>query len=373
MSRFGLVFIVGLLTTLPSFACSVPVFRYALERWQPARYDLFVYHRGALTPADRTAVGRFEAAALRANARVIDADLDARIDENVRAIWDQEGQPAALPRLVLRYPESSPKVASVWSGPLSTDPNLLFDSAGRRELFDRLTAGYAGAVILLLSGDGPADDAARKLLRSQLPHIASQIKLPAPTDDGPQVISELPLRIEFPVVEVARTPSEELFVRMLIGSEAGLSAVNGPIAFPVFGRGRALCSLHDKELRDPTELQRSMEFLCRECSCQVKELNPGVDLLITANWDIVFEAERGPQPRTLAVAAETRAAGPWNNVGELRSAPPAGYHAAEIETGAPNRQPRSWLLRIGTAAAAFLVLLTGYWALRGRRAASPSS
>ena len=30
-------------------ACSVPVFRYALERWQADPYEVFVFHRGPLT------------------------------------------------------------------------------------------------------------------------------------------------------------------------------------------------------------------------------------------------------------------------------------------------------------------------------------
>jgi hypothetical protein len=42
------------------FACSVPVFRYALERWQPSKYELVVFHKGPLRPADRDAVGRFD-------------------------------------------------------------------------------------------------------------------------------------------------------------------------------------------------------------------------------------------------------------------------------------------------------------------------
>lgn len=368
MSRFGLVFFVSILMTVPSFACSMPVFRYALEHWQPSRYELIVYHRGPLTPSDREAVGRFESAAGAANARVIDADLDARLDDSVRAIWEREGKVQTLPRVYLRYPEAGPQISSIWSGPLSTEPTSLLTSPCRLEVFDRLSTGNAGVVILLLSGEPTADDVARDLLRRELPRIARGIKLPAPTDEGPQVASELPLRIEFPIVEVARTPGEDLFVRLLLGSEEGLPEVKGPIAFPVFGRGRALCSLHGKDLREPSELQRSMEFLCRECSCQVKELNPGIDLLLAANWDLIFEAKRGPQPRVIAVSAETRSSEAREHKGEVRSPPPHGYPAAEIETRESALPSRSRLLRIGTIGAAALVLLTGYWVLRSRRA-----
>jgi hypothetical protein len=372
MRRFGLVLTALLTIALPSFACSVPVFRYALERWQPARYDLVVYHHRPLSPADRATFRQLESAARTANVRLTDADLDGRVGPDLKAVWVREGKDAALPRIVLRYPDTKPEVPSVWTGPLTAEATALFDSPARRAIFDRLTVGYAGVVILLLSGDATADDAARSMLRAELPRIAARVKLPAPTDEGPQVESELPLRIEFPVVEVSRTPAEEALVRMLVGSEDGLAAVKGPIAFPVFGRGRALCSLHGKDLTDPTELQRSLEFLVGACSCLVKELNPGVDLLLSANWDTVFDAQRGPPPRVVAAneppAAETRPAGAFSAApAELRSPPPTGYSAGGLGTAVSNSAGRSPWLRLGTVAAAALVLLTGFWALRSRR------
>lgn len=378
MARFGPALCAVLLACPSLHACSVPVFRYALERWQPARYELVLYHRGPLPAADRDAAGRLEKAVGPANVVVTDIDLDTSSDRRLRAVWEHEGKDVPLPRLVLRYPDAGPQIPSLWSGPVSADalPALL-DSPARRQLFDRLTTGHAAAVVLLLSGDATADEAARTFLRAELPKIASQIELPAKTDDGPQVQSVMPLRVGFPVIEVARTPAEDVFVRMLLGSEDGLDKVKGPIAFPVFGRGRALCSLHGKDLQKPGELRRSLEFLCRACSCQVKELNPGVDLLIAGSWDLVFAAERGPAPRvvpapTTPITAETRlapAAGPPPV--ESRSPPPPGYSAVEaVEDRAPPRRRAPWL-RLGTVGAAALVVLTGLWALRSRRPPPP--
>ena len=37
------------LSATPSWACSVPVYRYALERWWPDPYEVIVFHRGELT------------------------------------------------------------------------------------------------------------------------------------------------------------------------------------------------------------------------------------------------------------------------------------------------------------------------------------
>jgi hypothetical protein len=376
MARFGLTLFACLLFGPQTFACSVPVFRYALERWQPAKYELVVYHRGPLSRGDMDAVRRFEATAVRANVRITDADLDGRLDVDLQAVWDREGKDDVLPRLVLRYPDSSSQVPSVWSRPLSADREMIFNSPARRAVFERLTAGHAAVVVLLLSGDPAADQAARSLLQAELSRIADGIELPRPAEDGPQVQSELPLWIDFPVIEVPRTPAEDTLVRLLLGSEDGLADVKGPIAFPVFGRGRALCSLHGNDLTSPAELKRSLEFLCKACSCQVKELNPGVDLLMTANWDVVFDAERGPAPRVVATsgsrAAETRAHSAGEaSAGERRAAPPAGYSAAELEPGPRQPSARSPLLRLGTAAAGLLVLVTGFWAFRGRRTPPP--
>ena len=42
--------VTGLLILAPAVgqACSIPVFRYALERWQPSPYDVLIFHRGPL-------------------------------------------------------------------------------------------------------------------------------------------------------------------------------------------------------------------------------------------------------------------------------------------------------------------------------------
>jgi len=370
MVRFGLTLAACLLTGLPSFASSVPVFRYALEQRQPGRYELIVYHRGPLSPADGAALRELTGTARNTNVRVTVADLDLRTDPDLLQIWERDGKGVALPRLVLRFPGSKPEVPSVWSGPLTGDA-LPFDSPARRAVFDHLTNGNAAVVVLLLSGDGPADAAARTWLRAELPRIAARIQLPEPTADGPQVQSELPMRLEFPVVELPRTGEESLFVRVLLGSDDGLEHVKGPIAFPVFGRGRVLCSLHDNDLNDTAKLRRSLEFLCGPFSFEVKEQNPGMDLLVAGNWDRIFDVQRGPAPRVVTAdglpIAKTR---PTARIlaapAQFRSAPPAGYAAGEMEPGDHSSARRPWL-RIGTVAAAGLVLLMLLWALRGRR------
>ena len=41
---------VFLMSGSAAVACNIPVFRYALERWQPDNCELILFHRGPLTP-----------------------------------------------------------------------------------------------------------------------------------------------------------------------------------------------------------------------------------------------------------------------------------------------------------------------------------
>jgi hypothetical protein len=157
----------------------------------------------------------------------------------------------------------------------------------RRQLVKRIGAGETAVWLLLESGDRRKDDEAARLLESRLKQLTTTLKLPELTDapedrvtpDGP------PLRIAFSVIRLSRTDAaEQLLVSMLLHSEEDLMDSKEPMAFPVFGRGRALWALIGKGINDDT-IEEAGAFLVGPCSCQVKRLNPGTDLLIAADWD----------------------------------------------------------------------------------------
>jgi hypothetical protein len=62
-------------------------------------------------------------------------------------------------------------------------------------------------------------------------------------------------------------------------------------------------ALHGEQLR-PIQIERWASFLCDGCSCRVKEANPGVDLLIRADWEEMLEtaAEKTPASKAALVA-----------------------------------------------------------------------
>ena len=156
---------IGLLLIAPatSRACSIPVFRYALERWQPSPYDVLIYHRGPLVDADRKAVAEFEKLAHGANLEVTEVDLDRKGDIELKAIWEKHGGKNPLPWVIIRFPESEVKTPPAWSGPLDVARlKPLIDSPMRQRIVRNLFRGDSAIFILLESGDDKADADARR-------------------------------------------------------------------------------------------------------------------------------------------------------------------------------------------------------------------
>jgi hypothetical protein len=289
------------LLILPAQAagCSIPVFRYALERWQPSTYELIVYHRGALKDVERKELVRVKAAAAGANVEVAEVDLDGKVDPEFAAVWKKHAA-ETFPWVIGRFPDADLKSPLAWAGPLDTAKiGPLLDSPLRRQIVRDLFRGESVVFILMDSGDATKDTAAAKLLDDELPRLRKAIVLPTPTRDGPQVRSEIPVQVSFACRRLSRTNAEECcLIDLLTRCEDGLDKAKGPIVFAVVGRGRVLTALHGKDLT-AKQLEETARFLCGACSCQVKELNPGVDLLFTARWEAFLEIETLPAPRPL--------------------------------------------------------------------------
>jgi len=101
------------------------------------------------------------------------------------------------------------------------------------------------------------------------------------------------LVLRFSVVRLSRSDPREAFtLAMLERQRAG-----APTAYPVFGRGRVLVPLPQKDLT-PENIEEVCAFLTGECSCQVKEAQIGWDLLVQCNWD--EELERVDEERHAA-------------------------------------------------------------------------
>jgi hypothetical protein len=239
------------------------------------------------------------------------------------------------------------------------DAKPLLESPARSDLGQRLLRGDAVVWVMLDSGDAAQDESVSMLLTNELKRLESVLKLPPPAADDPAPRSALPLRIAFSIQHLARdAKGEELFRRMLLHGE---DVEQGKVAVvPVFGRGRALTALSGLEL-SPRILSQAAAFLCGACSCEVKELNPGKDLLLAANWESVFAGSPPPPPSALKiVAGETVPIAPGN----LAATTPAIPRASNV----PNERRGMKLLAGATLAfVCIIVLIIGLAMLRSLR------
>jgi hypothetical protein len=113
---------------------------------------------------------------------------------------------------------------------------------------------------------------------------------------GSELHSEVPLLVQFSLLELDPTDKREQFlVRLLTGFEPEAVSDGEPLLIPVFGRGRALEVIPARDIDDHL-IEDVTLFLMGACSCQVKEQNPGFDLLMTVDWDKQLFGEDGHRP-----------------------------------------------------------------------------
>jgi hypothetical protein len=289
--------VAGAVTT--ASACSIPVFRYALEHWHPDAYLVYVFHRGELTPEQSE-----QLAALQpkrpdgvpiTNVKVQSINLDGDLDDETRTLWESH-QSETLPWLVVQKagPARSPAI-DVWSGELNAaNVALLVDSPARKFISERLLAGESVVWLFLDSGDTEKDDAAYTLLTSELERLKGTLELPPidPADAAELSVAPEGLKLSFQAKRIAREdPAEAALVQMLLSVEPDVRQepyIHMPMAFPVFGRGCALYTLAGDGI-NPRTIEDACRFLIGGCQCTVKEQNPGSDLLLAVDWDLYVE------------------------------------------------------------------------------------
>ena len=290
--------LISLVSATVTNACSVPVFRYALERWQPDTFQALVLHRGSLSDEQKKLIDAFERSEgkNRANVELVTVDLDAAPPPELLSLLEKQKE-TELPRILLMPPPFTGSSTPLWSGKLEDKTSLpgfnaQVDSPVRRETVKRLLAGDSAVWICLESGNKEADDKAFKLLDAQLAKLGKELKLPEQTpedleDPDSQVrFEKLPVRIAFSTIRVSRDNSQEKgLIDQLMKTEDDLLEESGkPMVFPVFGRGRALWAYIGAGINEEN-IAEAAQFLIGPCSCQIKRQNPGSDLLLTADWE----------------------------------------------------------------------------------------
>lgn len=311
LSAIWISLVLSLASGTAARACQVPVFRYALERWAPAEYRVSVPSaETVLTDAEKKALEL-----LRASPR------DATNPVNLAIEADPPPPGASGPaQFVLHYPQKArdPRKQVIWQAPL-TEQNVqrLLDSPLRREMRSRLLAGQSAVWVLVESGDAAKDYAAASVMTAALDHAQSSLKLPdgvIPASEAAKgagakgneqadaLRSDLPLKIEFSLLRLQRNdPAEATLLAMLTHLEDDLvDLASEPMVFPVFGRGRVIEPLIAAGITKENVMEHS-GYLCGACSCEVKDQNPGIDLLVAANWEPV---DTTPKLEIIRIAPE---------------------------------------------------------------------
>lgn len=358
-----------LLTPMLASACSVPVFRYGLEHWLPDAFEALVFHRGTLTEEQSDAIAilkreKNDGRSLNLSVRTV--DLDNPADAEWQEAWNAlKGD--SLPWMIVR---PNPRTGINWlriSRALTPEnARLLIDSPARREFASRIAAGQSTVWLLLKSGDSGKDTAAAKQLKERIKYLHTILKLPQldAADVANGLISVPPedLRLEFSVLEISRDdPAEELFVKMLLGTESDLAELSEPIAFPIFGRGRALYALVGKGINNET-IDQAAIYLTGSCSCEVKEQNPGVDLLMAAHWEEIV----APTKKTNVQSQATNTVPFTNLVADNLPQVVRFDGSAKKEPIVEETTGFAWMPMLGVIAGALLVMLLIKWARAAR-------
>ncbi|MEX2382122.1 MAG: hypothetical protein WD490_07050 [Opitutales bacterium] len=253
-----------LITPAALFACTVPVFRYALERWAPDPHLLlYAGETGAWSEP-----------------------LDSGMHHtNLYALRDSEDS-LAPGEVRLVFEES---MYEWWRGPMDAETlERLVDSPLRRKVAGQLLSGTSTVFVLVQSGDTEADATAETEARRVLALLQQTLELPEASEydaDDPrgQSMTKLPLKLEFSLLVLeSGDDAEEFFRKQLLAVVEG-PPEEGPVLAAVFGRGRAI-SLPASNINEDI-LTELCWFLVGPCSCQVKALNPGHDLILTADWE----------------------------------------------------------------------------------------
>lgn len=263
-------------------ACTIPVFRYALECWEADPYTAIVFYKEPLTAAEKNAIAGANRSPVNLDIRL--ADLNGELPAELKKLWEREQPQAVLPWMVIRYPGVFWEILqcdTLWAGTFDEKAlAMVVDSPARAQVAAAILHGVSVVWIFIESGNKPEDDAKIQVLEDCLAWVTQEAELMK--EDGEGVMVE---KIVFRVIRLSRDdPREAMFIRMLLLTDPDHEAYKDqPITFPIFGQGRAIWPLIGEGI-NTNIIKATCAFMLGFCSCEVKDMNPGTDMLIQADW-----------------------------------------------------------------------------------------
>ncbi len=266
-------------------ACTIPVFRYALDRWETDRFKLTVPATTAQN-AELTDVLR----PLRANGK---ANLDIATARD-----------ASITKAELLDSKTSSQL--IWSGDLDKSTlAAVLDSPGRTEILKRILAGES-VVWVIVDSDKPEDQAEIARIEKRLKFLENVAALPIqdPNDPDSQLGPGPALLLKFTTLRLrSDDPAEKLLINMLAGPTGKVDPAQGSFAAAVFGKGRVLGAWPLTHL-DDTALEEACMFLVGRCSCRLKNDNPGWDILLNVDWPKALQEAADKKTTTTSESAK---------------------------------------------------------------------
>lgn len=327
------VLVVLVIIPVSVFACKVPVFRYALERWDVDRYTLVVMLNGEPDDEIAQAIQRVtEVSATDA------ANIELQVIDVAKLSPQQQWQlenfdpTVETPHLQIFYPERKGQRKLCWEGALTNSTlDTWLSSPLRSKVADKLVAGASAVFILVECEDAELNQKVAATLHLGVQQAMAEIRIPegviprfganeylqqhpeASLDDV--LRCDVPLKVDFEIDRLAFDDKEEEALRAM-GSGLAASS-SGPWLIPIFGRGRMLDAIDAKEL-SVQKVMNACQYMVGECSCTVKTQNPGVDLLMAANWSealggdtvVIVDSQADLSPQLVEIPSGTTAETP---------------------------------------------------------------
>ena len=290
-----------------TFACDTPVYRYAMYRWEPSPYEVYHFHSADMQQAFTSAKEQLNDARNEKvsplNVAVYPVDLakDAElktVPRDVRRIWQQKVEEGIKTPATLIV---NPKGYEVHCGPLAKgDVAAIASSPARKQIGKLLSKGHCGVYVLVLGKDNTLNKAAKEAVAKVVKDVNSgDLSLYTGPDavnplgkpkqdaedkqEGDEKAPHSAVSLTFTQKELqAKDP---WLYRSLLSVENDLHEFQDePMLFVVYGRGRALPPYIGKGIVYEN-LVEVTDFITSACSCTVKDQNPGVDLLMSFDWD----------------------------------------------------------------------------------------
>lgn len=195
-------------------------------------YSVYVFYKGYLTDSEKEIVKRLETESQKGFFEFKTANPSSSgFDWKDYAVWKLQDKKAALPRIVLRFPEPLKIKENAWAGPLSAEnTSMLLASEKRDEIVRLLKKGASAVWIFTGSGQEKFDVPAEAMLRSALSDFAKS--------------NTAKHKPSFPVITLMPEARGERILFSILGKVKGNhDGLKTPALIPVIGKGQVVSVL----------------------------------------------------------------------------------------------------------------------------------